>query len=102
MNKAPMPTRAGDVVISHGDDHAFRFCVWHVETDLQQTRRSSRCIATALGHPAALTVARLIMQEHSSVFEVEQDGVTWTKHPRAGFAAGSVRSTPASDAASAG
>lgn len=78
----PMPTREGDVVVSHSDSESSRYAVWRVEADVQQTPSASAYVSTAYGAVAALRLGRkMLVQIRSAVFVLELDSLTWTSTP---------------------
>ncbi len=76
-----MPTRTGDVVVTHSAADPSRCQLWHVEADLQQTVSPSGYTSTACGLQAALKLAKMMGRESrgGAVFLRELDTLTWTK-----------------------
>ncbi len=77
----PMPTRKGDVVVSHRGTGVSLCAVWIVEADLQQTPSPSTYVSIALGTEAAFKLAKRTIRKRrrADVFLFDQGSLTWTK-----------------------
>jgi hypothetical protein len=76
----PMPTRDGDIVISHGEASPSLFVLWQAIESAQQDARVEQYRSTALGRAAALTLARLMAAEsRGAIFLLETALGTWTE-----------------------
>ena len=78
----PMPTRRGDIVISHDDASRTMYCVWHIVADAQQIAGTSESTSTAMGRTAALKLAAMMAKSSSgAVYLLNTDTATWTWTP---------------------
>ena len=77
---AQMPTRSGDVVITHSAAAPSRYYLWHVEADQQQNVNGCGYLLTTCGLHAAIKAASVMADETgSAVFLRELNTLTWTK-----------------------
>ena len=80
-NTGPIPTRDGDIVISHDPASRSLYSVWHVTTDAQQAcGLAAEPASSALGRPAALRLAHLLaVKSRGADFFVDPVSGQWTK-----------------------
>jgi hypothetical protein len=74
----PMPTRNGDIVISH--DAIFRslYAVWRVSTDGQQARDAAAFVIKRIGRADAVNMAKLMAREsRSAIYLVDSTSASW-------------------------
>jgi hypothetical protein len=91
-----MPTRAGDIVISHAVASASFYVLWKVIDEGQQESRPEQYASTALGRTAALALARMMAREsRGAVFSLDAATSAWTKlawQPHRRFIASTLQS----------
>jgi hypothetical protein len=77
----PMPTRIGDVVISHPSAKSWKYFVWRVFLNRQQVVNSRTAATAAIGGSAAMALARLMVREQGAgaIYFLQEDTLTWTK-----------------------
>ena len=63
----PMPTRDGDIVITHSEESRSLFLVWRVTDDGQQESVKTASTAWAMGREAALKLAAIMANESRGV-----------------------------------
>jgi hypothetical protein len=75
-----MPTRDGDIVVSHADASPSVYTLWQAIEDAQQEAHVDQYRSTALGRVAAMTLARLMAAEsRGAIFLLEMDAGSWTE-----------------------
>jgi hypothetical protein len=75
-----MPTRDGDIVISHVEASAAFYLLWTVIDEGQQEPRPEQYASTALGRTAALALARMMAREsRGAVIFLDAAMSGWTK-----------------------
>ena len=80
--RKPMPTVAGDIVISHPTAATSHYSVWRVMLDGEQSANPLAYASSALGGSAAMMLARLMRRETrgvGAIYFIELDTLTWTK-----------------------
>jgi hypothetical protein len=76
----PMPTRDGDIVISHCGSNPPTYSVWYVLEDLQQAVSPPVDPATVIGRPEAVQLGRSMARESKgTLYFHDTDARTWTK-----------------------
>ena len=76
----PIPTRDGDIVVSHQDARLSLYAVWRVVSDAQQACGETGYTAQALGRLGALGLATLMAAERrGAVFFLDWGSGDWTK-----------------------
>jgi hypothetical protein len=74
-----IPTRDGDVVVSHSQAWRFEYLVWPVVDDGQQQPRATVSTIATRGRDAALDMARRLARNTSgAVFVLECDSGAWS------------------------
>ena len=88
-----MPTRNGDIVISHRESSASVYLIWPVTETAQQKAGSPQCTSTAIGRDRAMKFAiSLARTSRGRILFVDTDSKEWTKladYETVGRAAGS-------------
>lgn len=75
----PMPTKAGDIVVSHPEAATSMSSVWHVMADGQQECGQPGSASHAIGRSGALKLARLMARESGGdIFLLDTDSGRWT------------------------
>jgi hypothetical protein len=75
-----MPTRNGDIVISHRESSASVYLIWPVTAAAQQKAGSPLRTSTAIGRARAMKFAiSLARTSRSRIFFVDTDTEEWTK-----------------------
>jgi hypothetical protein len=73
-----MPTREGDLVVSHDETSKSMHSVWRVVVSGQQVADSSSSGASAIGGPAALHLARMMARERKgAIYLVDPTSGVW-------------------------
>jgi hypothetical protein len=75
----PIPTRDGDIVISHDDTSWSMYSVWCVAIDGQQACGETESSA-AMGRPGALKLAKLMAREsRGAIYILDSGSAAWIK-----------------------
>ena len=76
----PMPTRDGDIVITHSEDSRSLFLVWRVTDDGQQWCERITSSALAMGRQGALKLAaRMATESRGAIYLLDPASGEWTK-----------------------
>ena len=77
----PMPTVAGDIVITHVDASRSMHAVWTVAVDGERAAHPPPGAACALGADAAVSLARTMRRDSggAAIFLFDPHTLNWTK-----------------------
>ena len=76
----PMPTRDGDIVITHSEDSRSLFLVWRVTDDGQQACAGTTESAWAMGREGALKLAAIMAKDYrGAIYMHDPTSGEWMK-----------------------
>ncbi|MEO7274467.1 MAG: hypothetical protein ABIX28_11330 [Vicinamibacterales bacterium] len=77
----PLPTVAGDIVISHSAAVPTEHSVWHVTQDGEQSPNHLAYMSCAIGESEAIKLARLMVRDshRGAIYVIEMESLVWTK-----------------------
>ena len=73
-----MPTRNGDIVISHDAELRSLYAVWRVSRKGQQARAAAAFVFKAIGRADAVNMAKLMAREsRSAIYLIDLSSAWW-------------------------